>query len=220
MKISTETERVKELSEQQRQTMIVTGTGNVTGKPDLVTIQLGITTRAEQLADAQAENTKRSQSVIDHLSTLGIRNNEIQTSSYTVSPQYDYVDGQQRFREYEVQHQLHVIVKDIPKIGEIIDAAVQSGATEVSSIQFGIENSSELYEQALSEAFHNAQAHALALAQAADVVLNQIPVNIHEGIKSEARPFAVQMTKMSAVPRIDPGALEIQATITVTFSYR
>ncbi|WP_039041595.1 SIMPL domain-containing protein [Sporosarcina sp. ZBG7A] len=208
------------MSEQQRQTMIVTGTGNVTGKPDLVTVQLGITTHSEQLADAQAENTKRSQSVIDRLSTLGIQDNEIQTLSYTVSPQYDYIDGQQRFRNYEVQHQLRVTVKNISTVGEVIDAAVQSGATDVSSIQFGIENSSDLYEQALSKAVGNAQAHAQALAQAADVVLNLVPVTIQEGVQSEARPFAVQMAKMSSAPRIEPGTLEIQATVTVTYSFR
>ncbi|MCM3757621.1 SIMPL domain-containing protein [Sporosarcina aquimarina] len=208
------------MSEQQRQTMIVTGTGNVTGEPDLVTIQLGITTHSEQLADAQAENTKRSQSVIDRLTTLGIPNNEIQTSSYTVSPQYDYIEGQQLFRNYEVQHQLRVTARDIPSIGEIIDGAVQSGATDVSSIQFSIENSSGLYEQALSKAVGNAQAHAQALAQAADVVLNHVPVNIQEAVQSEARPFTVQMAKMSAAPRIEPGTLDIQATVTVTYSFR
>lgn len=208
------------MSVQQSQTMVVTGTGSVTGKPDLVTIQIGIITHAEQLADAQAENTKRSQSVISRLATLGVQENDIQTSSYTVSPQYDYIDGQQRFRDYEVRHQLRVTSRAVSSIGSIIDAAVQSGATEVSSIQFGIEQTTDLYEQALSKAVENAKAHAQALALAAEVVLNHVPVTIQENSQSDAVPFAVQMGKMAASPRIEPGTLEIGATVTVTYSYR
>lgn len=208
------------MSVQQSQTMVVTGTGSVTGKPDLVTIHVGITSHAEQLADAQAENTKRSQSVLSRVSTLGVQQNDIQTSSYTVSPRYDYIDGQQRFRDYEVQHQLRVISRNVSSIGEIIDAAVQSGATEVSSIRFGIEQITDLYEQALTKAVENAKAHAQALAAAAEVVLNHLPVTIQENSQSEAVPLAVQIGKMTAVPRIEPGTLEIQATVTVMYSYR
>ncbi|MGG0644874.1 SIMPL domain-containing protein [Sporosarcina gallistercoris] len=208
------------MSVQRSQTLVVTGTGSVTGKPDLVTIQLGIITHAEQLADAQAENTTRSQSVISRLAMLDVQENDIQTSSYTVSPQYDYIDGQQRFRDYEVHHQLRVTSRAVSSIGSIIDAAVQSGATEVFSLQFGIEQITDLYEQALSKAVENAKAHAQALATAAEVVLNHVPVTIQEVLQSEAVPFAVQMGKMAAAPRIEPGTLEIRATVTVMYSYR
>ncbi len=205
---------------EQRQTMIVTGNGAIHAEPDQGTIQIGITTHAEQLTDAQAENAERSKSVVDRLTSLGIQQSEIQTSHFSVAPQYDYIDGQQRFRNYEVQHQLHVTVKDISKIGEIIDAAVQSGATEVSAVQFGISNSSELYERSLSKAVQKAHTHAEALAHAAEVVLQQVPLHIQEEAGNSVMPYPIQMAKMSAAPGIEPGTLEIQATVTVTYSYR
>lgn len=188
------------MSDSCNQTMVVTGLGKVTGKPDLVTIQLGITTHAEQLTDAQSENTKRSQSVIDRLLSQGIERDDIQTTAYTVSPQYDYIDGQQRFREYEVHHQLQVTVRTISIIGEVIDAAIQAGATEVSSIQFGIANASDLYELALHKAVEQAHNHAKALASAAEVVLNRVPVHIEENSRNVSVPIAIHQLKMSAAP--------------------
>lgn len=208
------------MREQLNQTMVVAGTGKVSGKPDVVTIQLGITTHAAQLSDALTDNTNRSQSVIDQLTALGIQREDIQTSLFNVSPQYDYIDGQQHFREYEVQHQLKVTVHDSQKVGEIIDAAVQSGATEVSSIQFGIENSSELYEEALMKAVQNAHSHAQALAQASEVVLNHVPVHIQETTQPQAIPFSVQVMKMSTAPPIESGLLEVVANVMITYSYR
>ncbi|MDW0110237.1 SIMPL domain-containing protein [Sporosarcina aquimarina] len=208
------------MREQLNQTMVVGGTGMVSGKPDLVSIQLGITTHAAQLSDALTDNSDRSQSVIDQLTALGVSREDIQTSLFNVSPQYDYIDGQQHFREYEVHHQLKVTVRDIQDVGEIIDAAVRAGATEVSSIQFSIDNSSELYEEALTKAVRNAQSHALALAQAAEVVLNHVPVHIQETTQPQAMPFTVQAMKMSKAPPIESGVLEVVANVMITYSYR
>ena len=65
-------------------------------------------------------------------------------------PQYDYVEGRQVFRGYEVINSINVTIKNIEQVGTVIDTAVRNGVNQVSNIRFTVENEHIPYQEALS----------------------------------------------------------------------
>lgn len=91
----------------------VHGSGSVKVKPDTAVIQLGVVTEGTNLTSVQNENASTVSRVKSRLMAAGVEEENIQTSDYSVYPQYDYVDGKQEFRGYQVSHMLTVTVEDI-----------------------------------------------------------------------------------------------------------
>ena len=134
----------------------VQGEGSIMVQPDIAVVVLGISTENKELKLAQEENTIKSNAVLKTLKDMSIQTKDIQTQSYTITPQYDYIDGKQVIRSYLVVNNLEITIRDMSKIGEIIDAAVESGANQVNSIRFSVSDQSKYYRQALKSAVDDA----------------------------------------------------------------
>jgi len=198
----------------------VTGNGKVLATPSYVQIQLDVQTRGKSVQDAQQENAVIMNRVIQSLLALHIPRENIQTTVYTISPLYDYKDGQQIFKGYEVTNGITVKVKDTSQIGEIIDTAVENGANRISSIQFNIDNVDAYYQQALSLALHNAQMKAKTIAETMHLPLQLQPIEIveeHEGGPVLYRSMAMAESKISTP--IEQGQIAINANVRVKFQY-
>lgn len=118
----------------------VIGRATLSRKPDTVIIQLEVMTENEQIQQAQQENAYKMNQVIQTLIQSGIIKEDIQTSSYIIHPRYDYVDGKQVFKGYQVINSIMVKIKKLDLVGHIIDTAVKNGVNQVSNIQFTLEN--------------------------------------------------------------------------------
>ncbi|MBO1911180.1 SIMPL domain-containing protein, partial [Microvirga sp. 3-52] len=160
----------------EKRVMTVTGIGSFSIAPDIVQIQLEVRTESKQLSQAQQENAELMDLVIDSLLELGIARENIQTVSYNISPQYDYVEGRQVFRGYEVINAIDVKINNIEQAGMIIDTAVRNGVNQVSNIRFSVENEQIPYQEALSLALKNALAKAQTIANTIHLKLNPHPV--------------------------------------------
>ena len=101
----------------------VNGKGSIMVNPDEAVIVLGVTNENIQLENAQKENAEKVAAIINTLLKLGVLKEDIQTQTYQIQPQYDYVDGKQIFRGYRVIHNLKVNVKNISMVGKIVDTA-------------------------------------------------------------------------------------------------
>jgi uncharacterized protein len=205
---------------QQKRIMTVTGIGSISIAPDIVQIQLGVKTESKQLSQAQQENAELMNLVIESLLELGIARENIQTVSYNISPQYDYVEGRQVFRGYEVINSIDVKIKNIEQAGTIIDTAVRNGVNQVSNIRFTVENEQIPYQEALSLALKNALAKAQTIANTIHLKIDPHPVKIVEIMKEEPilyRSFAA--SEVSATTPIEPGQINIKATVEVQFQY-
>ena len=156
----------------------VTGNGEVDAQPDYVQIQIEVRTEGKDVSLAQQENALIMNRVIGSLVALNIPREAIQTTAYTISPNYDYIEGRQVFRGYEVQNAITVKITDISQAGTVIDMAIQNGANHVSSIQFKIEDLDAYYQTALNLALVNAIAKAKSMAETMHVPLQPIPVEI------------------------------------------
>lgn len=188
-------------------------------EPDVATIQLEINTQSEELQVAQQENAALMNQVIQSLYQLGIPQENVQTVFYSIFPKYDYIDGEQVFRGYEVTNAIAVTLSEIQQVGNVIDTAVANGANRVSNVQFSIENT-ELYKQeSIVKALQNAQMKAHTISDTLHLQIDPQPVKVIE-VENGGQPVAFKAVAMSdsATP-IEGGQVSIRSTMRVQYTY-
>lgn len=201
--------------------MTVIGNGEINVEPDYVQIHIEVRTEGEDVSHAQQQNAVIMTRVINSLLALNIPRENIQTTAYTISPKYDYIEGRQVSRGYEVQNAITVKIMDISQAGNVIDTAIQNGANQVSSIQFKIENSDAYYQTALNLALVNAIAKANSMAETIFFPNQPIPIEIIEESQNiPPIPFkSVQMVNQEISTPIEQGNITINASVRVKFRF-
>ena len=200
--------------------MTVTGNGEVLAQPDYVQIQIEVRTEGKNVSAAQQENAMMMNRVIEALVALTIPREDIQTTVYTISPNYDYIEGRQVFRGYEVQNGITVKITDISQAGTVIDTAIQNGANQVSGIHFKIDDSDAYYRQALQLALIDAQAKAKSMADTMRLSLQPLPVEIIEETNIPPVLYkSVQLSNQQPVTPIEPGMMTVNTTVRVKFRF-
>jgi uncharacterized protein YggE len=198
----------------------VFGKGILSVKPDVAEVVLGIITENIQLEVAQQENANITQQVINSIEEIGVLPKNIQTQNYSIRSNYDYINGKQIFRGYEVSNNLKVIITNINSAGEIIDTAVKNGANNVSGINFIVSDQTKYYYEALRLATTDAQNKASVIANKLSVRLNIIPIQINEIDKGTITPLGVMTLKQaSGSTPIEAGENTITADIEAVFIY-
>ncbi|WP_052339679.1 SIMPL domain-containing protein [Gorillibacterium massiliense] len=201
----------------------VTGEGILSASPNRAIIVLGVITENPSLSAAQRENATATTNVINALQRLNIPKNHIQTVSYQIETQYDFKDGTSVFKGYKVTHLLQITLDRVELTGQVVDTAVQNGANFVSSIQFSVANPELIYNQALSAAVQNAESKAGAIARTLGVTLVRMPLKVTEETQNVGPPIpfkAALMAEGAAAPTpIQPGQLEIRATVRAQYTY-
>ncbi|WP_332629002.1 SIMPL domain-containing protein [Halalkalibacter flavus] len=203
----------------QQPLLKVIGEGSVTAAPDRVQILLGAITEEATVQSAQQENATIISAVIEAITGLGVPQESIQTSTYRIDPQYDFIEGEQVFRGYRVAHILQITLDQVEQSGAIIDAAVQQGANTVPSITFTFQDPSTFYQEALVEAIENANQKATIMSNTIGVSLNPIPLRVTEINKQAAVPYPTVLSAQAAVTPIQEGELTITAAVEVEFTY-
>lgn len=205
--------------------IVTTGEGVVKATPDRVWVTIAAESRAKNPKDAQRANADAMKSVLDKLKTLGLPPDAIRTSGYDLQPQFDYVNGKQSLREYVARNTVEVRVDDVARAGDVLDAAVGSGATSVSGVRFDLKDRTTAERSALRQAVADARGRADAAAAGAGLKVDHV-VRIEEQrvIVPEPRPmYAMARQSMVAdagAPPITPGELEVRATVTLTSSIK
>ncbi|MBU8879344.1 SIMPL domain-containing protein [Bacillus sp. FJAT-29790] len=200
----------------------VTGEGKVAVQPNKAEVTLGVSTEDKQLMKAQEDNATKISKIKKTLNHLGIPDEQIRTVNYSISPQYDYVEGKQVFRGYKVEHLLLLTIDQIEHTGFVIDTAVSNGANIVSMIKFAIADRNQYEQHALSLAVINAYQKAETIAGTIRVQLTKAPILITENIRQQGEPIPFQTTafvKSEATTPIQPGTMEIISHITAEFVY-
>ncbi|MFT8322602.1 MAG: SIMPL domain-containing protein [Bacillus sp. (in: firmicutes)] len=214
---------VREMNNRLKRKMTLFGASILSLEPTVAKLQLGTVTEALELEQAQQENAKIIQQVIQAIMGIGISQENIQTADFTIFPQYDYVDNKQQFKGYQVTHMLSITVEKLEQTGEVIDTAVQNGANRVSSIQFTVLNKDFYYKQALKAALEDAVTKAKLMVKSFPVTLDPIPVNI---IEQTTEPTPLPYTTLAksefvggVSTTIEPGQISIEAKVEVEFLY-
>lgn len=204
--------------------IVTTGEGVVKLAPDRVWVTIAAESRAKSPREAQRANADAMKAVLDKLKTLGLPADAIRTSGYDLQPQFDYVNGRQSLREYLARNTIEVRVDEVSRAGEVLDAAVGSGATSVSGVRFDLKDRSSAEREALKKAVTDARGRADAAAAGAGMKVDRV-VKIEEQRVMIPEPRPIMMTRQSMVaeaagPPISVGELEIRATVTMTASIK
>jgi uncharacterized protein len=204
-------------------TITVTGEGQVFAAPDQATINAGVVTDGPTAKDALARNSARMTEVIAALKKMGIESKDIQTSGFNLSPMYlPQPPGQTvpRIGGYQVSNNVTVTVKDLAKLGEIMDQVVQMGSNSVGGVSFSIANPKPLMMQAREAAIGDAKMRAEAYAKAAGVSVGKVAMisEVAAPIVQPAPIYAMRAAAAdsSAVP-VESGQQQLSLTVTVVF---
>jgi uncharacterized protein YggE len=203
------------------QNVIVTnGEGMITVAPDRAYVSISAESRAKQPKLAQQQNAQAMSAVQERLKAAGISGDAVRTITLDLQPEFDYNDGRQTLRGYVARNTIEVRVDAIDKVGEVVDAAVSSGATSVSNIRFDLKDRQAVQQKALAEAVSDARGRADALAKAAGVSISRI-VRIEDQSEQHVPPprpmaqFRMAAAEAAATP-VAPGQLEIRARVVLT----
>jgi hypothetical protein len=191
----------------------VQGTASVASVPDRAELSFGIETQGETARAALAANAAEMRRVLAALKAAGAT--DVKTQSVSLSPRYS---EQNAVQGYVAQNSVSATVKQLGKVGAVIDAAVAAGANQVWGPSLSGGDQAELYRQALRAAVENARASAQALAAAANVSLGRVTTVIENGTGPSPIPLAAAKAQDAESTPIEPGIQQISASVTVTFS--
>lgn len=148
-----------------KNTISVQGQGKVYAKPDIAIVDLSVVTEGKNIKDVQDRNTKKMNGVIDFLKDFGIEDKDIKTINYQIYPRYNYENRViPEIIGYEITQTLEIKIRNLEKIGEILDKSVGAGINQVSSLRFWIDKDDELKEEARKIAIDDAKKKAKNLA--------------------------------------------------------
>ncbi len=212
------------LADPPQRTITVSGEGEALGTPNSAHISAGVTTQATTAAEALARNSAAMNNVFAALKGLGIADKDIQTSDFSVQPQYAPYNSNstdtQHIVGYQVSNQVNVALDSVSRVGPTIDALVAAGANQMNSIAFTIKDSKALLDRARTEAVDDAVARAEVLTRAAHVTLGPI-LSIQESGGEGPRPVMFAMARMAA-PAPTPvaaGQQSISAGVAITWEF-
>jgi len=207
-------------------TISVSGSGQANLVPDIAYIYLGVHTEKPTASDAMAENNAQTQNMIDALTGFGIDKKDIRTTNFSIWPtdKYDPQTGTPTGEKvYSVDNTVYVTVRDLKKLGDLLDTVVSAGANTVNSIQFDVANKDEAIKSARADAVKDAETQAKELASSAGLTLGEVQsIGFTD---NQPIPFAdgkgggATVAQAASVP-IQPGQLTITVMVNVTYAIK
>ena len=160
----------------------IEGRGEVTAKPDMAQINSGVTSQGATAREALDANSAAMAELIAALKEAGIEARDIQTSGFSVNPNYVYSDARDangytlppKIEGYQVANSVTVTVRDLDALGSILDKSVTVGANTINGVTFAVADPSDLYDEARKAAFEDARDKAELYATAAGGKLDEI----------------------------------------------
>ncbi len=220
------TTRIETPGAQMQTGISVTGQGKVSGKPDVAKLSLGVTSEADTVQKARDRAAAALDGIIKALKNNGVADKDIQTHQLNIQPQYDYNNGNQKLRGFQVMNVLSVTLRDINKTSQAVDEAVRAGGNEttIQGLSFTIDNLENLKQQAREKAVADAKAKAETLAKTAGVSLGAA-MNIAENSYAPAVVYDRDRSAAGgiAAPNTGPGtpiqAGELDVTVDVSITW-
>ncbi|MFH1455074.1 MAG: SIMPL domain-containing protein [bacterium] len=218
-------------SDIQKDTIVVSGKGELTVKPDIANVSFSVMEESMDVAKASdAVNTKMAK-IIESLKTNGVDEKDIKTTGYNIYPRYDYVsaqtypyNGKQVLAGYDVTQSISLKIRDLTKAGKVVTDLGTLGVTDMSGLNFTNDKYDDLVKQARDEAITQARSEAKKLAKALGVRLVKI-VGYSEGgnypvYYDRAVMSAAPMSKGGAEAVLPTGENKITSNISITYEIK
>ena len=201
-------------------TISVSGTGRIFLTPDIADLRLGVTTTAKTVEEARAANATLMTAVISALKGLGVADRDVQTTTLSLGPVYDYSTNTNppRLTGYTLTNVVAVTIRDLDVAGDVIDATMAAGATTLDSITFRVADQTAAEKEAREAAMREARAKAQTLATAAGVSIDGV-ASISETVAPIPYPvyYGAAAVLRDAVTPVEAGTNEVSVTVAVVY---
>ncbi len=201
-------------------TITVSATGTAAATPDEASIQTGVSSEAKTAREALAANSRAMNEVIAKLKASGIDAKDIQTSQFSIEPVHAYPqEGQPPvITGYRAHNAVSVKVRNLDKLGEVLDQLVAAGSNEMGGITFGVSKAETLKDDAREQAIANALRRAKLYAAAAGAEVGEIVQISEDTSYLEPRPMmAGRMAMAAEAAPIERGSIDLEARVTATW---
>lgn len=189
--------------------------------PDVATVSAGVVTQSADANSAMRANAAQMDKVMAQVKAAGVAERDIQTSGVNLNPQYKYVENQNpTITGYQASNNVNLKIRDIGKLGKVLDSLVASGANQINGPTFEIDQPEPAYDEARRAALDKAQARAQMYAKALGMRVRRI-VSISEG--GDFRPPVPMPMMMRAQAKtesdtaISPGETTLSVNLDVVF---
>lgn len=198
----------------------VVGESETRVTPDIATINAGVMTSAATAAAAMSENSTKINALFAALKKSGIADKDIQSTGISISPQYNYEQNKAPVvTGYQANNSVNIIVRDLDKLGGIIDALVAQGMNQLNGPTFDVENKDAALDQARTAAVKKARARAELYAAAAGVTLGKL-VKLSEQTTTNQPPYPMmRMAAASAETATPVAAGQLGLSVSVNLVY-
>jgi len=199
----------------------VTGEGIVSMAPDMATIRLGVSERAATASDAMRQTSEKVRGILDQLDGIQVAGLDRQTSGLYLRPVYDNRpredNGPAQVVAYEAGNTVSITVRDLSKLGALLDAVVAEGANNFNGLEFGLQDNAKALIEARKGAVADAMARANQLADAAGVKLGDV-LQMSESSQGYM-PMEMKASQMRSmdVP-IESGEVSVRAQVNMQFA--
>lgn len=213
-----------------KNTISVSGTGEVYAQPDLGVIDISVVTEKKTVAEAVSENANKMNAVISSVKSNGVSEKDLKTMNFSITPQYEYPKGTEVYgggrtlSGYEVSQRLEVKVRNLEKVGDIINGATSAGANEVGNLYFTIDEKDQFENAAKEEAIKKAKEMADIIAKQLGVKLVKISgfyENSYAPYSSMKEDSVLGMgggvSSIAPTPTIQTGENKITSNVTITY---
>jgi uncharacterized protein YggE len=206
----------------------IEGRGEVRAAPDMALINSGVTTQAATAREALDANTAAMAELIAALKETGIETRDIQTSGFSVNPNYVYSDARDemgytlppKINGYQVSNSVSVAVRKLDELGAILDKSVNVGANTINGISFSVSDPSELYDKARKAAFSDARKKAELYATVANAKLGELEsISESQGFNGPQPSPMYARAEMAASADVPVEAGEMTFAITVNVEW-
>lgn len=220
-------------------TMIsVSGEGEAIAMPDIATFSFGVHAEGADAGAAQNQSAESVNAIVSWLGEQGVEERDIKTLYYNLNPRYEYTEsicntrgycppGERILRGYEVNQTIQVKVRDTAKAGDLISGAGSRGATDISGLEFTIDDETNLKAEAREKAIQDAQEKADQLAEDLDVRIVRMTGfyednGVYPMYYGKGGDMAVAESAMdgAAAPRVPSGENTITSRVTITYQVR
>jgi uncharacterized protein YggE len=200
----------------------VSGEGSVNAAPDFAQATLGVTSTGKTAGEAMAANAKAANALVSLIKTEGVAPADIQTSAVSISPMFSQSTPNQAtaptITGYSVSNNVTVMVRDIPRLGALLDKAVTAGANSIYGVGFGHNNASALLDKARPLAVEDARRKAEIFASAGGARIGRLMVLTEEASRQPPIAFSRAYASAAAAPTpIEPGEDKLTVTVTARF---
>jgi len=220
---------------ESRNSITVSATGEIYAKPDLALASFTVLTEKKTVSEAMEENTEKMNDIVDFMKEQGIDDKDLKTVNFYIYPRYEWLksadcvppcpEGKRTLVGYEVSQSLQVKIRDLDKIGDLIQGAAGKGANQAGDLQFTIDRRDELEKQAREEAIEEAKEKAKELASQLGVNLVRITsfnegggLRYYDSFSFSEEAMAPKAAGLGGgIPQIQTGENKIEVQVTITY---